>query len=214
MTEVPTDRLNAFIEAAHRVAEHGLVRCSSGNLSCRLDGEHMLMTASRSWMSNLTAGQVAVCRIADAACVNGLRPSVEIGLHAGVLRERPGIGVVLHFQSPFATTLACSDPSAMGYSVIIEVPYYIGPVAVVPYFPPGSGELAEAVTAAMRHHDVAMLQNHGQVTAGSDFDDAIQRAVFFELACEIIVRAGRHVRPLPEEAARALRDAADGGRAV
>ena len=38
--------------------------------------------------------------------------------------------------------------------------------------------------------------------------DALQRAAFFELACEIILLAGDRVRALPPEAVAALRRAA------
>jgi len=158
------------------VAAYGLVRCSSGNLSWRVDGERLLVTANKAWMADLTREQVAVCRVADCEPLNGRRPSNETRFHAGILRERPEVRVVLHFQSPCATAIACCDPAAVDYNVIVEVPFYIGPVAVVPYLPPGSEELADAVIEAMRGHDMAMLCSHGQVTVGRDLGDATTRS--------------------------------------
>ena len=209
---LPQAQVGAFVAAAHRVAALGLVRCSSGNLSRRVDGGRMLVTASRSWMAELTAEQVAVCRIADAAPLNDRTPSAESRFHAGILRVRPGVDAVLHFQSPCATVLACCDLGGIDFAVIPEIPYYIGPVAMVPYLPPGSPELAEAVVEAMTRHDLAILQNHGQVVAGRTLDDAIQKAAFFELACEVVLRGGERVRPLPQEAVAHLRAAAKGHR--
>lgn len=208
--DVSRDKLDEFAAACRRAARYGLMRCSSGNLSCRLDGQHMLVKASRAWMADATADDVAICRIADGVCLNGKKPSVEIGFHAGVLRTRADVNVVLHFQTPAATTLACSDPGRIDYFVVPEVPYYIGPIGIVPYILPGSVELAAAVTATMKNHNLAMLISHGQVTVGQSYDEAIQRAVFFEMACGIIVRGGEHVRPLTPDAVAALRDAARG----
>jgi len=37
-----------FIQACHEAAARGLLRCSSGNLSWRLDAERMLVTRTRS----------------------------------------------------------------------------------------------------------------------------------------------------------------------
>jgi ribulose-5-phosphate 4-epimerase/fuculose-1-phosphate aldolase len=200
---VPAKILNAFLAACREIDALGLVRCSSGNLSLRVDGARMLITASRTWMGRMTRAGVAICRIADGRRIVGGRPSVETPLHAGILRARPDANVALHFQSPFATALACRrrDPD---YHVIPEIPFYLGPVARVPFRMPGSEALAAAVTAAMRTHDLAVLGNHGQVTVARDLPHAIQNAAFFELACETIVRGGSRVRPIPQRDVRTL----------
>lgn len=197
--------LDTFIAAARSVAAHNLVLCGSGNLSWRIDDGHMLVTVTNSWMRRMCADQVTVCRIADGASIDGKKPSKEIGFHAAILRERPDVNVVLHFQSPYATTVACMEPHIEDFFVIPEIAYYIGPVSVVPYHLPGSRELAEATTAAMREHNLAILQNHGQVTVGKDFDEVIGNAAYFELACKIIVDGGDNIRHLSEEAAAELR---------
>lgn len=197
----------AFAAAARKVAAYGLVRCSSGNLSCRLDDDRLLVKASRAWMAELSPDDIALCRIADGAALSDTRPSVEIGFHAGVLRVRPEMNVVLHFQSPAATALACrADLAAINFFVIPEIPYYIGPIAVVPYILPGSKELAEAVTAALRTHDLAILANHGQVTCAKTFDEAIQKAAFFEFACDLLLRAEGKLQPLSSQAVASLRN--------
>ncbi|RWX44629.1 hypothetical protein H206_01787 [Candidatus Electrothrix aarhusensis] len=40
--------MNAFINTAHKIAQHGLVLCGSGNLSYRKDEHHML--SLRKWL--------------------------------------------------------------------------------------------------------------------------------------------------------------------
>jgi len=155
-------------------------------------------------MENLSPAQVSVCRISDGALLDGNKPTIEIGFHAGILRTRPDVHVVMHFQTPCATTLACRPPGEVDYFVIPEIPCYIGHVARVPYLPPGSKGLAKAVTDAMRDHDMVVMGNHGQVTVAADMDHLIQNAEFFELACGIIVRGGDGVRPLAEEEVNAM----------
>ena len=166
----------------------------------------MLIKASRSWMAELMAEDVAVCRISDGAALNGKTASVEIGFHSGLLRCRPDVDVVLHFQTPFATTLACRrDLEQIDFAVIPEIAYYIGPIGRIPYILPGSPALAQAVVATMKDHDLAVLANHGQIVVGKGFDDVIQKAVFFELACQIIVLGGQHIRALTPQAIAELR---------
>ena len=206
MKNVPEDAINRFVRACREAAAQGLARCSSGNLSMRVDGELMLIKASRRWMSRMTPDDVSLCLVSDGSLVEGPKPSVEIGFHAGVLRARPDANVVLHFQSPCATALACRRAEDINYFVIPEMPFYIGHVARVPFLPPGSIELARAVTEAMLTHDMAMMVNHGQVTAARDADHAIQNAVVFELACTIILLGGNDVMPLPGKDIEALLD--------
>lgn len=207
MTDVPERTVREFIEACREVARRGLVRCSSGNMSLRLDSDRMLVTASRSWMESVASDGICVCRISDGASLDDGRPSVETGFHAGVLRCRPEINVVLHFQTPCATALASRGKEDTNYFVIPEVPFYVGPVARIPYEQPGSGALAEAVTEAMRTHDMVTIANHGQVTAADTFAHAIQKAAFFELACEIILHGGDRLAAMSREEVRKMLDA-------
>ncbi|MDD5459729.1 MAG: class II aldolase/adducin family protein, partial [Phycisphaerae bacterium] len=202
--QISKDQQDQFITAAKKVAQYDLVKCSSGNLSWRLDEPIAAVTASRSWLGELTADQIAVCDINTGKCLNDKIPTVEHAFHLGILRNRPEINVVLHFQSPFATTVACGEKIDYNFNVIIEVPCYIGTPAVVDYFPPGSVELADATINAMENSEMAILRNHGLVTVGKTFNDAIQKAVFFELACQIILTQP-HCKTLTQEQVQHLR---------
>ncbi len=199
MTNVQDHILHEFLQACHKAASRGLMRCSSGNISRRLDDVRLLATSSRSWMENLSEDEVSVCRIADGAILDGPKPTVEIGFHAGILRTRPDMNVVMHFQTPCATALACGQTDDTDYFVIPEIPFYIGHIARVPYLLPGSNELADAVTTAMQDHDMVIMSNHGMVTVAPDYAHAIQNAEFFELACEIITHCGNTLKSLSHE---------------
>ena len=195
---VPDNVLAEFVEACHDAAGRGLMRCSSGNLSRRLDNARFLATSSRSWMENLSQEEVSLCRLSDGATLDGPKPTVEIGFHAEILKTRPDINVVMHFQTPCATALACQGADEINYFVIPEIPFYLGHVAKVPYFLPGSKELAGAVSQAMQNHDMVVMTNHGVVTVAADYAHAIQNAEFFELACYIISHAGDSLTPLAQ----------------
>jgi ribulose-5-phosphate 4-epimerase/fuculose-1-phosphate aldolase len=206
-------KIRLFVENCHRVGAHDLVRCSSGNLSWRVDAERMLVTATRTWLPELTAAQVSVLRLRDGAQLNPVKPSVEAGFHRGVLLARPDMDVALHFQSPFVMTLSCcAGAEKKNFFVIPEIPYYIGAIAFVPFLQPGSDALARAVTAALGAHDMVVMRNHGATTVGKNFDDAIQKAVFFELACQAIVLAGKELRAMSRKASDFLQG--ESGRGV
>ncbi|KAA6302231.1 MAG: L-fuculose phosphate aldolase [Candidatus Ordinivivax streblomastigis] len=186
------EQAQQFLDAAHRAGNQGLMLCSSGNLSWRIEDDLALISGTGSWVPTIKEENIAVCRISDGQSVEGPRPSIESTFHLGVLRHRKEVNVVLHFQSPFASTVACMKDKPTNFNVTAEIPLHVGrEIPLVPYYRPGSPELAQAVTEAMQNHNSILLAKHGQVVCGKDFDDAFQKAVFLEMACEIIVRAGK-----------------------
>ncbi len=195
-----------FVAAARKAAAYGLVQCSSGNLSRRVGPDAALLSASGSWLGELTADEVAICEIGSRRSLNGRKPTCESGFHLGILRQRPDVQVVLHFQSLYATAIACGRPADYDYNMTIEMPVYIGEPAVVDYLPPGSDQLAQAVVDAFGDKQVTMafLKNHGLVTVGKNFNDVIHQSVFFEMTCRILL-TNPNAAPLPAEAVKALR---------
>lgn len=191
--------IQQFLDAAHRYGDARLMLCSSGNLSWRI-GDRALVSGTGSWVPNLSKEKIAVCDIATGASLNGVKPSMESTFHLGILRERPDVDVVLHFQSEYATAVACMKNKPSNFNVTAEVPCHVGrEIPVVPYYRPGSPELAGAVVEAMRHHNSVLLTNHGQVVCGKNFDQVFERATFFEMACRIIVQSGGDYTVLTEE---------------
>ena len=195
----------AFRQCAREADRLGLVRCSSGNLSEREKGDRMRISGTGVWLGQLRGSDTAVVDLSDGSFVEGCAPSGEFRLHREVYRCRPDVSVILHFQSEAATVLACL-PEVPDYNVIIEVPVYLGGIGLVPFLPPGSAELAVAVAGAMKSADVVQMRNHGQVVAGSSFDDVLQKAVFFEFACSVIVKSSMKAIPLKAETLEMLYD--------
>ena len=167
---ITNEHIEQFIAQAHRYGDAKLMLCSSGNLSWRI-GEEALISGTGSWVPTLGKEKVSICHIASGIPANGVKPSMESTFHLGILRERLDVNVVLHFQSEYATAVGSEIP-------------------VIPYYRPGSPELAKAVVEAMQKHNSVLLTNHGQVVCGKDFDQVYERATFFEMACRIIVQSG------------------------
>lgn len=188
---ITQEHIERFIEAAHRVGKERLQLCSSGNLSWRVEDNLALVSGTGSWLPRINKDNVAICNIATGMRIDGPKPSMESVFHLGVLHKRKDMNVVLHFQSEFATIVSCMKNKPKNFNVVAEVPCYCGKeIPVIPYLRPGSKELADAVTEALTDHDCVLMSKHGQAVCGKDFDDAFQKAVFLELACSIIVRAG------------------------
>lgn len=190
--------IEEFVRQARRVGACGLTICSSGNLSWRLSGsDEVLLSGTGSWVPELSADRVSVCRLSTGEVLNGVKPSMESVFHMGVMRKRPDVNVVLHFQSPYATAVACMEHPPRNFNFTAEMPLHVGEtIPFIPYHRPGSPQLAEEVVEALETHNSAMLMKHGQVVCGANFDQAIERAMFFEMGCRIAVLNGRNADPL------------------
>lgn len=192
--------IQEFLRQAHRVGDAGLTLCSSGNLSWRV-GEQALVSGTGSWVPSLVKEKIALCDIKTGESCNGVKPSMESTFHLGILRSRSDVNVVLHFQSEYATAVSCMKKKPSNFNVTAEIPCHVGAeIPIIPYYRPGSPELAHAVIEGMREHNSVLLTNHGQVVCGKDFNQAFERAQFFEMACRIIIQSGGNYDVLtPEE---------------
>lgn len=192
----PASPLDALLAAAHEAARERLVVSTSGNLSQRLGAGRVAISAARSRLGSLAAGEIVTVDLAGRQTQGaaGQRPSRETPMHLAVYAARPDVGAVLHCQSLAATVLACSAaeaPRREALAFIPEVPVYLKRIERVTFLPPGSPALAEAVAEAARDPEVRVVQlaGHGQVVVGDDPAQAVERATFHELACRIYLQA-------------------------
>jgi len=87
-------------------------------------------------------------------------------------------------------------------------PYYfmrVAPLAVLPYYRPGSPALAEAVGKAAPAHNCMLLRNHGLICMGASLSEAVDRAEELEQAARLyFILRGDRVRHLTQDEVRGL----------
>ncbi|REJ80743.1 MAG: class II aldolase/adducin family protein [Acidobacteria bacterium] len=192
---------------ARRLLELGLVSGTAGNLSCRLDGDHVLVTPSAVPYSELAAEDLVV--VDDAGSVvrsrQGRRPTSELALHLAALDAAPEIGAVVHSHAVHATAFATAGQSLP--CVLEEMAYYLGgDVPVAEYRLTGTRELAVVAAPHLRERAAVLLANHGLLTVGRDLGEALDMTRLVDRCARIVLAARRlgGERPLPEEAIREL----------
>lgn len=103
---------------------------------------------------------------------------------------RPTAQAIVHLHSTYATLLSCLADTAMEDALPPITPYLVmrvGRVPMVPYSPPGSDALAEAVSSRAAQHAGILMANHGYVVAGRSFEDAVNTAEEFEESARLLV---------------------------
>jgi ribulose-5-phosphate 4-epimerase/fuculose-1-phosphate aldolase len=199
-------RLRELLELCRRVYARGFVSGSGGNISLK-DGGDMLITPTGRNLGALAEEDIV--RVARNGAGKDRRsvvvgsgvPSQEWPVHCRC-QERPDVVCVLHVHSSHATAVSCLDidpACAMpvytpGYAV------HVGKLPVVPYFRPGSAELASAVgdliVGNAPGRNCVLLANHGLLSVGASVEQAMNIAEEIEENARLFLLLGNRGRPL------------------
>jgi L-fuculose-phosphate aldolase len=201
----------ALIAAGRAMLDRGLAWGTSGNLSARLGGEQMLVSATGTALGALTPESFVRVRLSDGGWEGASRPSKEVPMHLGIYRARPDAGVVLHSSPHYTTLLACSAETIPS-ELFVETMYYLERIAWVDYAHPGSAELGASVERAAAGAEVILMRNHGVILFDRSVEEALLRLQTLEMACRMIVEAkaaGIALRKIP---VAVVREFLDGGR--
>jgi ribulose-5-phosphate 4-epimerase/fuculose-1-phosphate aldolase len=158
----------AIAGTARSLFERGLTHGSTGNISVRLD-DHWLVTPTGSSFGTLDPARISKLD-AEGRLVDGDPPSKEAVLHRAMYEQRPSAGAVVHLHSIYsvaASVMTEVDPDDVLPPLTAYYVMRIGRLPLVPYFPPGDINLAEAVRGCAGKHHALLLANHGPVVAGT-----------------------------------------------
>lgn len=189
------DALRAqVIEVGRRLQAKGLVTAAEGNVSVR-NGDGLLVTASGVSKGDLTPELVVATGADGRAPAGAPRVSSEVAMHVAIYRRRPDVHAIVHAHPPAATAFAVAHVPLE--PILAESVLTLGPVALVPYAPPASDELAQAVAEACREDNVVLLANHGAVAVGETLERAHQRMETLEHVAYVTLLARILGRPRP-----------------
>ena len=169
--------LERLCDVANSLYERGYAHGSTGNISVRV-GEEVWVTPTGQPLRGLAPSALARLDTRGNR-LNENSASKEHPFHTAIYRQRPDARAVVHLHSTYAVALSCLESFAGDESLAPLTPYYfmrVAPLAVLPYFRPGSPALAEAVERAAPAHHSMLLRNHGLICAGSTISEAADRA--------------------------------------
>ena len=154
--------------------ERGLTFGSSGNLSVRLD-DGWLMTPTNVALDRFDPARLSKLD-AEGRLVSGDAPTKESFLHIAMYRERAAAKAVVHLHSTYSVAVSClADVDAADVLPPVTAYYVmrVGSLPLVPYYPPGDLDLAEAVRKLAGKHHAVLLANHGPVVAGDSLEAVV-----------------------------------------
>ena len=186
---------------ARKMWEARLVVASAGNVSRRVDEQHIAVTPSAIPYETLTEDQIVIVDLESGRAIDGQTPSYELPMHLTVYRSRPDIHAIVHTHSPYVTTLSVLRrplPPVIDEMMV----YFGGPVEVADYAFTGTDEVGLHVIRALGDRTGVILANHGNVCIGRHLRQALHVAVVMESCAQVYVEALKLGEPvtLPIEA--------------
>ncbi len=159
-----------IIKIGQRLYAQGLAVAKSGNLSCRLDGEHILITASGTRLGELDYDDIVKVNFSSGEAADGKKPSSELPLHSLIYKNFPSKAVI-HAHPPLTNGYfaVCDTLEALTF----ETRFYLGNVPCIKQETPTVTQ-PDQVIDALKANRLVVLKNHGIVAMADKFDDALE----------------------------------------
>jgi L-fuculose-phosphate aldolase len=185
------EQVRTFEQARHEVvstclllADKGYLAGTGGNVARRIDDEHFAITPSATDYYAMLPEDICVLRLDDLRQVAGdRRPSVELRLHANIMRAHRDCGASIHTHQPIASAY-----TLLRRDLKVEDPHrraVLGAkAALVDYAPSGTSWLASKLSKTLRPQIHAyLMRNHGVVCCGPTLNETVARVEALEAEC-------------------------------
>jgi len=185
----------------------GWVANHDGNLSVRLGGGRLLITATAVSKADVDEAALLVVDLEGKVLEGRRRAFSELDLHLAIYAARPEVDAVVHAHPPFATAMGISGASLM-VAAMPEVVVSLGAgIPTAPLAMPKSAEARETVSALAAKNNAMLLAGNGALALGADLSQAYLRMELVEHYARVVSLArqmGGVAEIAPEPLARLL----------
>ncbi len=190
-----------MVNLARSMFDRGYVNGGAGNMSLKLPDGNVLATPTGSSFGRLKVEKLSVVDI-DGSHLFGDPASKEIAFHLAIYKNKPECNAIVHLHSTYLTAISCLEGLDQENAIRACTPYYvmrIGALPVVPYFKPGSPQIAVELGRLAADHRAFLLANHGPIVTGTNLIDAVDNTEELEEAAKLaLLLDGKAVRYLSE----------------
>ena len=201
-TNMNKDISERIVKAGRQLYNHRLIRGTSGNISARIPGtDTFLIKPSGARMGTLEPEELVLVDLQGKKIRGESNVSMETLMHAAIYRTRKDAQAIVHSHAPIATAFGIAKMKILPLQIEMFMLLPQG-VPVIPFKPPGSKALAEAVQKTVANYDAVILENHGIITVGSTIEEACNLNEMVEEGAKLqlltTLLTGRNVSNLAE----------------
>ena len=167
-----------------RLYKKGLTTSLGGNISVRIDEEHLAITASETDKGSIKAKEIAIVTMDGVVIDSHNKVSMETGMHLAIYKKRPDVNAIVHAHAPMGSLFAVTKQT-VNTKLLAEAYTIIGDPQMSDYAAPGSDKLASFVAEATEQAKVVLMANHGVLAVGSSLLQAFDRIEVLENAAKM-----------------------------
>lgn len=197
-----------IINLGKKLYQAGLAVAKSGNLSCRLDEENILITATGTFLGDLKCGDIVKVNLRNNTVVGEKKPSSELPLHS-LIYKNFNHKLVIHCHPPLINGYFAVADSLK--ALTFETKFYLGEIPIVKQETPTVTKPEEVINA-LKSNNLVILKNHGAVCAGDKFGDTLSIIEALEEAVRTTAVARLFQKDILDDLDRPLKDTLTKGR--
>ena len=180
-----SDLARHIVAVCRDLYEKGFVTATDGNVSTRLPNGNILATPTSVNKGRVNESDLVEVTLDGVPVRADQVPSMELGMHLFVYRERPDVRAVVHAHPPYATGFATAR-IPLDQPLFPEVIFGLGAIPLAEFATPSTPEVAASIAPFVKTSNAILLMNHGVVTYGKDLDDAYFKMEKVEHAAHIM----------------------------
>jgi L-fuculose-phosphate aldolase len=170
--------------------QRGLMTGIGGNASVRVEGTNEIWTTPSGLYKPRLKTEDLVKIDIEGNVIEGLfKPTSEWYIHTAIYKKRADVNAIVHTHSPIATGLALAGVTIK--PITVEAALMLARVPIVPFYYPGTKELAQAVSEHIMGNRILLLQNHGVIGVGYDLIEAVSVVELLE-ECAMMTWVASH----------------------
>lgn len=171
------------INAGIKLDKYGLIALSGGNITWRMNENHLLITPSGMIYEDMDIDDVLVIDNEGNVIEGNRKMSVDSRALLYILNNRKDLGCVIHTHQPYATGvgLVC-DELPCNLTTLANAAH--GAVKVVPYVSAACEQMGIDAINYLGDQLAVILKHHGVIGVGKDLNQALRSVVYLEEAAK------------------------------
>lgn len=162
-------------DLGRRLYEKDMVAANDGNLTVKIDDDHILATPTGVSKGFMKPEMMSVLNLAGEVTDAGTLPvSSEVKMHLRIFNENPRVGACVHAHPVNATCFAVAG-IPLDAPIVTETIPAVGIVPVAEFAVPGSMGVPDSVAPFANDYNACLMSFHGVLTWGDDLTQAYYR---------------------------------------
>ncbi len=192
-----------IIEVGKLLYDKGYNVGKDGNISMRIDSEHILITQSGALLGFLSEDDlVIVDKEGKTSGDEKKTPSSEITMHIGIYSTRTDVNAIIHAHAPYCISLSMLDIDTDNNIYAVSM----GPIPITEIAMPSTPDSWDKIKIYVEKRSKVILKRHGTVTWGKDLTTAFVKLEETEHFAKSLVNAlaVKNINPVDEETKQKL----------